>query len=190
MGENKRMIIGILGHSQHGKDSIGDVLCKYENYSKDYFAKPIKDCMKILFPKWTNDHLYGKLKDVIDTETGIKPRSAMICFGEKFARGDLLRCDDFSSVTGLSVFVKSLENRIKNNTAVCDIRKHIEAESIKKLGGIVIKVERPGYPVDDNEGESEVDFVKYDYLVVNNGTLVDLEYKVCDLYEKHLIFKE
>lgn len=186
------MIIGILGHSQHGKDSIGDVLKKQFDYEKDALASPIKQCLQILFPHWTYRHLYGDLKDVIDPVTGIKPRSAMHSFGEDFVRRDLLEYDNFNSVTGKYLFVKSQEERMrgKSRVVICDVRKRIESDMVRSAGGIVIKVVRPDYPVQNLSSESEVDEANYDYLLSNNGTLVDLEYKVCDLYEKHLIFKE
>lgn len=67
----------------------------------------------------------------------------------------------------------------KAHVVAPDCRFLNEAERIKSLGGILIRVERPSLvSTDTHPSETELTQIKCDFRIVNNGTLEDLSEKV------------
>lgn len=61
------------------------------------------------------------------------------------------------------------------NWIITDTRFPNEAEAIKKVGGIIIRVERPGVkPINNHPSEVGLDGYDFDYVITNDGTLEDL----------------
>lgn len=147
------------------------------------------------------EQVYGTeaTKEAVDERWGLSPRTLMQRLGtevgrnihdqtwvrkaittiERAQRGDTvvlpnLVSRQFEEVT----FAEGWADR----WAIPDCRFPGEADAIKARGGVVIKVVRPGMPTGDmHASETEVDNVQEDYLVVNDGTLVELELKVRDI---------
>lgn len=62
------------------------------------------------------------------------------------------------------------------NWIITDVRFVNEATAIKEKGGIIIRVDRPGYgPVNDHPSETELDGWKFDYKVYNNSDIFTLK---------------
>lgn len=53
------MIIVLAGAMGSGKDTIGDILVKNYNFTKIAFADPLKKMVKLAFPAFTDEDLYG-----------------------------------------------------------------------------------------------------------------------------------
>jgi hypothetical protein len=175
------MIIGIAGHARHGKDSIADVLAKQFAFRKDALAEPMKAVMRIVFPTWGDEHLYGRLKDIVDPVYGISPRHALQSFGTQWAQQELSKYDSFRDTTGRLIWVRGLLARhTGGNLAVSDVRFPHEANELRRAGAIILMVRRPGYPVDmSHESEQGVEEIKPDYVIRNGGTLDCLADEVC-----------
>lgn len=187
------MIILICGEARHGKDSIADYFSKRYNFQKEAFAKPIKELTKIMF-SWTNDHVYGCLKDEIDPYWGISPRSVMQSVGTEYAQKMLCeKYPSFEKETGRNIWIKSLWKRInfEENYIVADYRfpheyaKMCELNKGKLDNLFVIRVERDNFKnnVETHESESHVKKLYTDVVIKNNGTLEELYDKVDDLWE-------
>jgi hypothetical protein len=68
-----------------------------------------------------------------------------------------------------------------------DCRFPNEAQAIKDRGGVVWRVERPGFgPVNGHASETSLDDWDFDGIIQNNGTLDDLTYKV-GIYSRDLL---
>lgn len=68
---------------------------------------------------------------------------------------------------------------LKSNWIITDTRFLNEANAIKERGGIVVRIDRPGVgPVNKHKSETELDHYDFDYRIVNDGSLEDLENKV------------
>lgn len=66
--------------------------------------------------------------------------------------------------------------------AFTDVRFPNEAALIKRYGGALIRVTRPGLPTDDlHPSETALDAYPVDYELVNDGTIADLHAKVDEL---------
>lgn len=205
------MIVGITGAIGSGKDTIADYLINYYSFRKMSYAAPLKDAVAAIF-NWDRDMLEGTTKvsrewrEQVDEWWSkrldipqLSPRWVLQQWGTEVGR----RCfhDD--------IWVASIENKLKqisDSVVISDCRFANEVYSIKRAGGIIIRVER-GEPPEwyssaialnsKNSTESEkkdalsiLSFYKihaseyssvglnYDHVIQNNGSLVDLYSKI------------
>jgi hypothetical protein len=71
---------------------------------------------------------------------------------------------------------------------ITDTRFPNEAEAIKKAGGIIIRVERPGVkPVNPHPSETSLDKWKFDHVINNDGSLTDLTKKIKKVLKENQI---
>jgi hypothetical protein len=71
------------------------------------------------------------------------------------------------------------EDLMYPNWIITDTRFPNEAEAIKKAGGIIIRIERPGIdPVNLHTSETSLDNWNFDHVVVNDGSITDLTKKI------------
>jgi len=63
-----------------------------------------------------------------------------------------------------------LWNEYYPNWAITDVRFPNEAKAIKDKGGIIVRIERPGFgPVNDHFSETALDNYQFDYTINNDG---------------------
>jgi len=67
------MIIGLIGNTRVGKDTVADYLVNNYNFKKYSFSEQIKIITKTIF-SWDDNKLNNNDKDNIDEEFGIIPR--------------------------------------------------------------------------------------------------------------------
>ena len=184
------MIIGMLGQKQVGKDTAADYIIHHidATYCKYSLAYPMKEAVKIIFG-WTEEHVNGKLKEVIDPVLGISPRQALTTIGTDW--GQYMLCSmfpQFAKVTGRKLWVNCLLRQIKEdnwkNVIISDVRFEHEVEAIHSVGGKILKIVRPSLVnTDTHESEQGGKIEDYDYLIVNEGTLADYFLKVKCAYD-------
>jgi hypothetical protein len=140
------MIIGLVGNEHVGKDTIANYLCKIYNFRKYSLADPIKEISRIVFG-WSEHQLNGKLKDNLDSVTGIIPREFFKWLGtdifqyaihEKFPElGISERC---IWANCMKQFIEVHSN--SSHIVIPDIRFKHEADELLRAGGYLIYVER------------------------------------------------
>ncbi len=197
-------IVGASGKKRHGKDSVGQILAANHNFQTIAFADPIKKAVMEWYG-FTYEQVYGDDKEVVDTRWGITPRHAMQQIGTEVGRlihGDtwVRKCLMTIEAAYRGEPVELIDHEAKrfstftwpaetaHSWVICDCRFTNEAEAIKAAGGWVIKVTRPslGASRDQHASETNVDLVKEDYTIVNDGTLVDLARCVAEVHERIL----
>jgi len=170
-------IIAFTGNARHGKDTCAAHLVRRYNYARFSLASPLKAAACAMFA-WSPWQIESR-KDEIDPEYGISPRQVMQALGTDFGQYLLKKnYPEFARVTGRKLWVKALLARAKDEplVVISDLCFPHEAEEIHKQGGIVIRVWRPGYPVDkSHESEAAVCRVSEDFLASNDGTIEELE---------------
>ena len=146
------MIIGIVGSIGSGKDTIADYLSNFHEFRRESFASSVKDVLSNIFG-WDRTLLEGRTKESREWREQVDewwatrlniphltPRWVM----QNFAT-DLCR-DRFHK----DIWIASLENKLKkskDNVVITDCRFPNEFESIKNLGGKIIRVKRGPEPV-------------------------------------------
>ena len=179
------MLVGILGRKFAGKDTVADYMCSKHNFNKLILAQPLKDACKLLF-NFSDEQLYGNLKESIDPNWGITPRIVFQYFGTDVFRRDIHKIipnigDNFWINLAIS---KYLEMKNANKDAlivISDVRFQNEIDSIHEQGGIIIKIIRPELSnMDAHESEKNIDNLSGDYTIINDETKDDL-YKKIDI---------
>jgi hypothetical protein len=176
-------LIAITGHSRHGKDTIADHLIIRHGYAKYSLAAPLKAAACAMFG-WNPSEL-EELKDWTDERYGITPRQVLQALGTEFGQRTLSDMfPDFAETTGRKLWVRSLLARAASEpfVVISDLRFPHEAEEVKAAGGIIIKVQRTGWPVDlTHESESAVADVVPDWIVQNDSDIPALDRKIDQL---------
>ena len=161
-----RKLIGLTGRARSGKDTVAHHLNENNSYSSYAFAQPMKQACKIMF-NWSEQHVNGDLKEVVDPLFGISPRVAMQRLGTEFGRETINK----------SMWLLRAQTEIdsKLNLVITDVRFNNEAELIKENGGIVIEIRRNDREaVSEHKSENGIDESLVDFVVENNGTIACL----------------
>ncbi len=170
-------IIGISGKKGSGKDTFAKLLQKQLELSTcksvriDSFAANLKYCCALISGQ--PDYLVFYNQDMKDRKAGFlnfTNRELM----QKF--GDLTRSLD------KDIWVKSLFNKYLDNPPeyliISDVRFKNEAEHIKKLDGVLIRIESDRVKEDNHISEIELDnYSKFDLEISNNKSLTLEELK-------------
>jgi hypothetical protein len=199
------MIIGIVGNIGEGKDTIADYLVSNYNFKRESFAGTLKDAVSAVFG-WDRELLEGRTKESrewreqVDTwwedrlgMVGLTPRLILQLWGTEVCRRGFH--DD--------IWVASLENKLRNvgtDVVISDCRFPNEFDTIKNLGGIIVRVKRSPDPewhlhakgalagnIEDilmlkefgiHESEWAWYGLEVDHIIDNTGTLDELYAKV------------
>ena len=167
------MIIGLGYKARVGKDTVGTYLKERHGYDITSFAYSLKEAVKTIYG-WTDNHVYGSLKEVIDPYWEVTPREVMQKFGTDACRNNLDQ----------QIWVKSVQRRITSNArknwVITDVRFPNEARFVSNLGGLVIRLDRDD-PDAIAEGtathssETAMDnYGGWNNIIKNNGTLDEL----------------
>ena len=204
------MIVGVAGFICIGKDTITDYLITFKGFKRVSYAGPLKDAVASIF-NWDRELLEGTTKysrewrDTVDPWWAerldlphLTPRFILQQWGTEVGRRAFH--DD--------IWIASIENKLrtaKDDIVISDCRFPNELKSIKKMGGITIRVSRGENPAwydaamsyskgyyskeypeavkvleAHNVHASEYSSVglDYDYYVDNNSTIDELHKKI------------
>lgn len=204
------MIVGVAGFIGSGKDTIADYLITFKGFRRMSYAEPLKDAVASIFG-WDRELLEGTTKysrewrDTVDTwwaeRLDIKhltPRWVLQQWGTEVGRRAFH--DD--------IWIASVENKlrsIKDDIVISDCRFPNELKSVKRAGGVTIRVSRGPNPdwydsavifnrgyytsgymearkVLDDSGVHASEYssvgLEYDYFIENNGTIDELHKQI------------
>ena len=160
-------IIGIVGVAGSGKTLVARHLIEVAGYRRLAFAAPIKRMLKAGLGL-SDEQLEGGHKQrpdpVVQSRT---PRYLMQTLGTEWGRR-IVGQDIWSQVwTRDAVAMGGL-------IVADDVRFANEADAIRALGGVVLRVHRPGLMVDQHASERAGRRIEEDELLVNATTIADL----------------
>lgn len=165
------MIIGLTGKARSGKDTVAEHLAIAHSFNHYWFSKPMKDACRDIFG-WSDDHLYGDLKEIKDENFGVSPRVALQTLGTEWGRNCIAK--------DLWIRRAKVEMQKCENIVISDCRFDNEAQCILDMGGYVIEVIRDAREeVEAHSSESGISENLISFTIENNGTLTDL-YRVVD----------
>lgn len=187
------MIIA-FGHARRrGKDTCAKFMETFVQINhpktlvrKHSFADSLKGVAHVLYG-WAGLHPgiyyenHPEHKETILTAIGKSPRDIWIDLGNAIRNG--VWADTFCAMVlekckQVSIIGQRLD-------IITDLRYPNEFRMIKCAGGICIKVDRPGLPTPTDVADAALlDCDGWDYVIQNEGSLVDLNRKVSILMEK------
>lgn len=176
-------LIGLMGAAGAGKNTVGEILLR-AGWQQMAFADPLRDGLAAML--WLPTECYVSRKEQpIEWLGGATPRMLMQTLGTEWGRN--LVCAD--------IWVRIAERRLDAferadtfepvpiaGVVFTDVRFPDEAAMIRRRGGALWRIERPGAtPVRAHVSETAAADVAADRTVVNDGTLLDLEMRVAAL---------
>lgn len=194
------MIIGISGKIKSGKDTLGKALAELiPNAQIKKYATKLKLIAGLLlgvdpdrfedrafkesqlgveWNYWSVDEdrysteleasYYGKLCGFTPVENTMTVRDFLIDIGTNAIRKGL---HPDTWINGLLSDYNPEEVWI-----VTDVRMYNEAEAIRKLGGKILRIDRPGIETKDHITETELDNYEFDERILNNTETVLSEF--------------
>jgi len=159
------MLVGVSGYARSGKDSIAQALVENLGYERRAFADAVRALAL---------HVRPELRERVDA-MGWEMVKA-----DPRVRGLLQRLGvGAREVIGEDVWVRAALRGVgpDGRVVVSDVRFPNEAEAVRGVGGLLIRVERPGVgPVNAHVTETAMDgWTDWDAILVNDGTLEDLQ---------------
>jgi len=162
-----RTIIGFCGPAGCGKSTAAQCLVTVFGYTRLGFADPLKRMMAALGLDVSETS--GENKETpLKLLCGHTPRWAMQSLGTEWGR----------ELIGPDLWVRAWEHALPSHlNVVCDdVRFPNEVRMIKELGGMVIKIERPGTAVGTHI--SEMHDLENDAVIQNDSSMGDLQLRV------------
>jgi len=182
------MIVGLLGNKRSGKDTAADYLCENHNFVKYSFADPLKKACQEIFVL-SDEQLYGTEtdKETVDERWNASARTILQRVGTEMFRQQLTTIFPEMEEIGKNIWVyrfklwyqKFKKENPTKNVILADVRFDNEAQVVRDLGGVVVKIERPCKKTKDaHKSEAGIDSIDYDVKLVNDGTLEEYIKKV------------
>ena len=184
------ILIGLLGRSRVGKDTVADALvaalATFGAHAEIWrLSQPLKDAVRSLYG-FCENQIEGSEKELADPRYGITPRVAInrLCehmmanHGVTFFTRRLYEVLD--SVVGTDS-IAAAESAVAADDAVRgviipDVRYAHDISEIRRRGGLVVKIHRDvaaaGYAL--HPWENHIDFMEADVTLENDRTLADL----------------
>ncbi len=177
---SERLVIGLVGRMRSGKSTAADVLVSHLGFVEKYFAEPLKTTIAYLF-RMSREQLYSQEgKEAGDDRYDASPRIVMQWFGQTVR-------NRFPGVWEMRLKEAVIEDRSGRPIVVSDIRYNAEAEAVRELGGIIIKIVRPEQTSLWEKTKQLFDRGRWhksergirkdlvDIVIINDGTLSDLK---------------
>jgi hypothetical protein len=168
---NKQILIGLVGKAQSGKSIAAKYLVEKYNFKKVAFTDPLKE-MLLRAGMCSREELYDKKTD--------QSRYLMQKIGT----------DIFRKQVDWNFWTKRMKKRLcyfRNfDIVIDDIRFHNEADLIRELDGIVVKIERENHVADSkadlHESEKLLESIYADqYISAKSGDIEGLLKQIGDI---------
>lgn len=186
-------LIGLYGVARSGKDSVGGILAEHYGFSSYALADPIRRAASEMFGlplttfEGSNPH-----REEPDPFWGFSPREMLQKLGTEGGR-DVFGEDIWVAHAERYWKTMEVDRRLEVETmatfltaglVVTDIRRDNEASFIKRNGGSVIEIKRPGtVAINEHVSEQGMHPAFVDFVIDNEGTLGDLRHKVNEILD-------
>lgn len=164
-------IIGLLGRSRSGKDTIANSICRhYPEYEIVRLSTPLKKAICCLYD-YTMEQVEYDAKETIDERWGKTPRESIQSLTD-YMMGYMGK--DFFSRKLFGAYDRM---ELRGSIIIPDIRYEHDIQEILKRGGIVIKVERP-HLKNPHSFEDHIDHLHGSVTLINDQSIEQLDKKV------------
>ena len=173
-----RRLVGLMGKKGHGKNALAEAIRERsaDRAVELAFAGPLKSAAGMIFHLNTRQ-LHGDMKEEEDPRWGKTPREIMQLFGTEVGRA----IDPDVWIKSARIAVEAVWKRDpKVIVVITDVRFQNEAEFVRGLRGLLVRVHRPSMAMKqlpmfaEHASESEQDDIMHEVRVINNGDLSSL----------------
>jgi spore germination protein GerM len=176
-------MILLTGKIGCGKTTVQKIIKEQCPHLKDVnFSDALKKFA--IMVGFTTTEIYGNQEEKLHVNNKLKitGREFMQVFGTEIGRNIVKQFFPDTPIEKYGIWILCLdkEHGDNPNLLIGDGRFQNEVEYVKDKGGIVINIFRPNNSYTSNHS-SEQQELYYDYQIVNDGTLEDLESKVKQL---------
>lgn len=172
------MIIGLSGYAQSGKDSVAKVLVNEYQFERVAFADKIRKLLFEMNPPLpmgvgNETHTVGLQNfveiygwDTAKQNPNVRAMLQNLGVGARKVFGSDFWVDEALPLAYMDGY----------HVVVTDVRFQNEADKIKRMGGQLWRVKRPGVKaVNSHVSEHDLDGYKVDQILNNGGTIEELE---------------
>lgn len=183
-----RQLIGFVAGKQVGKTLASQYICQKYGYVKFSLADPLKCAIREIFDL-TDEQLWGDNKEIVDDYWRVTPRQLMQNIGTDLFRNNI---QSYIPDIGDKIWVKVAERKIQQyfNQGKCvvvdDIRFPNEANMIRNLGGILVRIIRPSMSppnIDPHISEQMNKSIMVDHVIINQSTIDDYYCEIDKLFQ-------
>lgn len=173
------MIVGMVGKKRSGKDSFAQTLTTEGGFERRAFADPLKRAVWHLDPIVGRVPLPGALAPYQDTRL----RTVVQALGWEGAK-EIPEVRRVLQEYGVSIreidpefWVRATVSTMRTGVdyVVTDVRFPNEVAAVRELGGVIVRVNRPGLDsTDTHVSETALDDLEPDFFATNDSTLEEL----------------
>lgn len=184
----QRSIIGILGRSRAGKDTMATILCELltkktpeRTFEIQHIAKPLKDSITSMY-SLTEDQMHGSLKDIVDMRYGHSPRELCMIWNNKLSHlhGSTFLIHRFFEKHDIDQSKPSSSLRSSHTSLIIpDVRFAHDCYEIRRRGGILVKIVRNRFPMQLDQ-ENHIDQMGADISISNDSDMDALKQNIID----------
>jgi hypothetical protein len=172
------VVIGLVGLKQSGKSTVANYLVQRHRFARGKFAGALKHMMRaFLLYRGVGEAqiermVEGDLKEVpTPFLNGRTPRHAMQTLGTEWGR-DCIHPDLW-----IDTETEHLGRDLTSRVLFEDVRFSNEVTAIRRLGGRILQVVRPGQSATDGHVSEQLQ-VQPDLALRNDGAICDLHFKI------------
>lgn len=179
------MLIGLTGRKQSGKSEVADHLAAAYDFRVISLADPLRAMLLAVDP-WVEE---GLRLSVLIRMVGWD--AAKEGWPEVRRLLQQLGTEGVRDVIGPDTWVDLMAGSVREARdldpstwiVVPDVRFPNEADAVRALGGVVVRVDRPGMagPLSDHASETEMHAIRADAVLQNTGSLDDLRARALGL---------
>ena len=182
MSEESRVVVGLAGYAQVGKDTIGGILVNDYGFTRVSFADNVREAAWRLNPiiDWvistTKGHEWYEAERLQDVVNQVGWETAKTAYPEVRQLLQRMGTEVGREMFGDSCWTDMALRQAAHHRRVVftDVRFANEAKLVRGMGGEVWLVSRPGTgPVNDHASD-RIDFPT-DHVFMNDGGVGDLE---------------
>jgi hypothetical protein len=166
------LLVGLSGYARSGKNTACAGLVEHAGFVRLAFADAVRTALVAINPLVPYGDELVRTSTVVATggweiaKAGDEVRSLLQRVGTEGGR----------QVHGEDAWVDVAMRAADHRTVFSDVRFPNEADTIRSLGGIVIRINRPGVePTNGHPSETALDNYEFDFVVSNTGTTRQLQ---------------
>jgi hypothetical protein len=180
-----RQIVALCGYAGAGKDDAAKGLVA-EGWTRIGFADAVKDSLLALSPLVFDDRVVrSKVSSVANL---VSEGGWELAKSNPDVRTMLQRmgCEASRDIHGQDCWLKIMRRKIQaapGNVVITDLRFKNEADAVRSWGGKVIRIDRPGVCPVNGHASEKLEF-EPDEVILNDGTIEDLQGTLCDVVQE------